>query len=98
MPEKKSDTVRRLVAEGDYKRALGIVKGFRLGISKEDSGKMTLAYECMTHPGFYRQIGKDPDEAITEGIRILKSMYGEGGEKLITREDSRRPPIHIAKN
>ena len=77
MPEKKSDIVRRLVATGDYKKALGIVKSFRLGILSEESEKMKRAYECMTFPGFYRQIGKDPDIEIAEGIRILKSLYGK---------------------
>ena len=32
--ERKSDTVRRLVAAGDFKAALRIAKDFRLGISK----------------------------------------------------------------
>lgn len=38
--ERKSDTVRRLVAAGDFKAALRIAKDFRLGISKEDSDDM----------------------------------------------------------
>ena len=46
-PEKKSDVVRRLVRERDYRSALRIAKEFRLGISKEDRDAMRLAYECM---------------------------------------------------
>ena len=42
-PEKKSDAVRRLVAAGEYQRALGIAKDFRLGISKEERDAMRLA-------------------------------------------------------
>ena len=76
MPEKKSDIVRRLVAAGEYKKALSIVKGFRLGISREDIGQMTQAYECMIRPDFYRQINVDPDASIAEGIRILIAHYG----------------------
>lgn len=78
-----SDTVRQLVSNGEYKKALRIVKGFRLGITREDSGKMKLAYECMTHPGFYEQLGTDPETAIAEGIRILKSLYAKEGDDAI---------------
>ena len=76
MPEKKSDVVRRLVSTGDYKKALSIVKGFRLGISGEDIGLMTRAHECMTNPGFYSQLGINPEAAIADGIEILKTHYG----------------------
>ena len=74
---KKSDIVRRLVAEGNYKKALGIVKGFRLGISREDSGKMILAYECMVYEDFYKRIGTNIEIAIADGIKILKAHYGQ---------------------
>lgn len=49
--ERKSDTVRRLVAAGDFKAALRIAKDFRLGISKEDHDDMRRGYECLVHPG-----------------------------------------------
>ena len=55
--ERKSDTVRRLVAAGDFKAALRIAKDFRLGISKEDSDDMRRGYECMIHGAFYQSIG-----------------------------------------
>jgi len=74
--EKKSDTVRKLVTDGDYRKALSIVKGFRLGISKEDLDQMTRAYECMVNPGFYEQLGKDVEFEISEGVKILKTLYG----------------------
>ena len=43
--ERKSDAVRRLVAEGNYKAALRIAKDFRLGIAKADSDDMRRGYE-----------------------------------------------------
>ena len=73
-----SDKVRRLVAEGDYRQALKIAKGFRLGVSKEESGQMVRAFECYTNADFYRQIGKDPEEEIAEGIRVLTLIFGGG--------------------
>ncbi|WP_304430177.1 hypothetical protein [Faecalibaculum rodentium] len=78
-PEKKSDVVRRLVREQDYRSALRIVKGFRLGISRDDLDAMRLAYECMVNPGFYRQLGRDPAAEIKRGIGVLVRLYGSEG-------------------
>lgn len=74
--EKKSDIVRRLVAEGDYKKALSIAKGFKLGFTKKEQDTMTRAHECMVHPGFYRQLGYDENILILDGIDLLKRVYG----------------------
>lgn len=72
---KKTDIVRGLVAAGDMKKALSIVKGFRLGITKAQHNAMTRAYECMVHPEFYSSIGTDIPTAIQEGISVLKELY-----------------------
>lgn len=74
--EKKTDTVRRLTADGDFKGALRIAKDFRLGISKQESSAMKLAYECMVHGDFYKQLGYDLNEKIAEGQEILMGLYG----------------------
>lgn len=74
--ERKSDKVRRLVRDGQYKAALGIVKGFRLGITPEQSSIFILAYESMVHKQFYRQLGQDTEQNISLGIALLIQMYG----------------------
>lgn len=74
--ERKSDKVRRLVREGQYKAALGIVKGFRLGITPEQSSVFVLAYESMVHEQFYRQLGQDTKQNVSNGIALLTQMYG----------------------
>ena len=73
--EKKTDIVRGLVAGGDYKKALGIVKTFRLGISREDSIAMTRAYECLVSERFYRSLGVNVAESIEKGVQTLKRYY-----------------------
>ena len=73
----KSDVVRELVANGNYKKALHIVKEFRIGIDTEASNKLKLAYEALVHKAFYEQIGTDTTAAITEGVQILKTLYGQ---------------------
>lgn len=74
--EKKSDIVRRLVSQGDFKAALRIAKDFRLGITKVESDSMKLAYECMVHGRFYQQIGYDLTKSIADGVVVLKRLYG----------------------
>lgn len=75
--KRKSDMVRELVAEGNYKKALSIAKGFKIGFTKEEQSTMTRAHECMVHPGFYRQLGIDEEQAIADGIELIKKVYGE---------------------
>ena len=75
--KRKSDMVRELVAEGDYKKALSIAKGFKIGFTKEEQSTMARAHECMVHPGFYRQLGIDEEQAIADGIELIKKVYGE---------------------
>ena len=74
--ERKSDKVRRLVSCGEIKQALRIAKGFRLGITKEQSSAMTLAYECMVHGRFYEQLGYDLQQKIAAGTQVLLKLYG----------------------
>ena len=74
--ERKSDKVRRLVSVGDYKGALRIAKDFRLGITKEQSDRMKLAYECMVHGRFYKQLGYNIEEMVESGLVVLNKLYG----------------------
>lgn len=76
--ERKSDAVRRLVAAGDYRKALSIAKDFRLGISREEQDALRVAYECMVWPDFYRQVGRDVGYEINAGVMVLDRLYGIG--------------------
>lgn len=73
---KKTEQVRDLVRQGRYKEALRIVKGFRLGITREQIESMTRAYECMVHPDFYRSIGKNTQDCIDRGVAVLFQIFG----------------------
>lgn len=74
--ERKSDKVRRLVKAGQWKAALAIAKGFRLGITPEQSSTLTLAYESMVHERFYKELGQNTELNIRNGIDLLVQMYG----------------------
>ena len=43
-PERKSDAVRRLLRNGEFKAALRIAKDFQLGITYGQRDKMRLGY------------------------------------------------------
>lgn len=73
--ERKSDKVRRLVSEGDYKAALRIAKDFKLGLTKKEGDAMKFAYECMVYPDFYRQVGRNVEQTIEQGIEVLKMHF-----------------------
>ena len=78
IPETKTETVRRLVADGRYMEALRIAQGFRLGITKPDSDKLRRAHEAVGNARFYASIGLDPEKLINDGILTLKSIYLKG--------------------
>jgi hypothetical protein len=76
-PPKKIDLVRGYVAEGNYKKALAIVKTWRRGVAPADMDVMTRAYECMAgNARTYASFGIDTESAIAEGVKILKALYG----------------------
>ena len=77
-PVTKTDTVKALVSEGQYKKALNIAKTFRLGIDKDDIDAMALAYECMVRPEFYYQLRYDTEAVVKHGVSVLKRLYGSG--------------------
>jgi len=73
-PEKKIVTLRRHMARGDWRMALRLAASFgQLGAHK---AAIKRAHEAYTNGDFYRQIGKDPDALIAEGIAALKDRYG----------------------
>lgn len=75
LPERKTDKVRRLVREGDFKAALRIAKGFTRGITYGQHDAMTIAYECMVNPRFYTQLGMDTAECIRKGVEVVKQLF-----------------------
>lgn len=76
-PERKSDAVRRLLRNGEFKAALRIAKDFQLGITYGQRDKMRLGYECMVNGRFYVQLGVDLEKAISDGIQVAIDLYGD---------------------
>ena len=71
----KSEIVKRHVAAHEYQAALRIARTFRLGVSREERRLLQCAYECMLYPDMYRQIGRDVETTISQGIQLLTKIY-----------------------
>jgi hypothetical protein len=60
---------------GRWPEALSIANGFRMLGEHRDT--IRLAHECRVWPGFYRQTGRDPAQAVAAGIAALQALYPE---------------------
>ena len=73
----KTEIVKQMFLSGNHKAALRIAKDFKIGITRQEANDMQLAYECMVHGSFYRQLGKDADAAIKKVLRYCRvRCYG----------------------
>ena len=72
----KTDIVKGLVSQKNYRKALAIAKKFVIGIAKEEHDAMVRAHECLTNPRFYEQLGIDTGSAIEQGVDVLERLFG----------------------
>ncbi len=70
----KSEVVRNYIKSENWKEALREAKDFRIGVSKEQRSVMARAYECIVHPQFYISIGKNINECIEAGKKVLQEV------------------------
>lgn len=71
--ETKLSRLKSAAAKGDWTAALSIAAKFpQLG---EHGPRIVRAHEAGHNPRFYRQIGKDPDALVADGIRALQERY-----------------------
>ena len=71
--ETKLEKLKSCAAMGDWPSALRIAVRFpRLGADKV---RIERGWEAIARPAFMRQIGKDPDALVADGIAALKSRY-----------------------
>ncbi len=69
----KPDQIRKALTEGNHAEALRIASSFpHLGSHK---AVIMRGYEASVRPAFYRQLGKDPQQLINDGIEALKDRY-----------------------
>jgi len=56
---------------GKIKEALRVVKDFRIGMTQQERAILSLGYECIVHPTFYKSIGK----AIPDCIEAAQKLF-----------------------
>lgn len=70
----KFQNAREAFRAGDYKKALRLAKDFRMHVTKEQRDIMSVGYECIVHPEFYRQLGMNTEEKIQEAIQVAREV------------------------
>ena len=69
----KTQEVRELVAAGEYKKALQICKDWEYS-NPSHRDILRRGYDCLMYPGFYSQLGKDPEVEYQKAINVLKEI------------------------
>lgn len=73
LPTPKIETLRALMASGDWPGAIRFAAKFpQLGSARDD---ILRAKDALNNPGFYRQLGRDPDALVSEGKAALCRSY-----------------------
>ena len=73
--ETKNAKVRRLVREGEYKKALQICKEWDYE-NPEHREILRSGYDSLLYPSFYKQIGQNPEVQYNRAVEVLKLVYG----------------------
>lgn len=61
--------------QGLKKEALRIAQTFRIGLSTDERKALSLGYECLVRPDFYRQLGKNPEQLIARAEEVFKLKF-----------------------
>ena len=71
--QSKSSKIAAHLASGDTKRALAMASRF---FDRSDETQLyKQAQAAANNPGFYRQIGKDPEAIVAEAIAHLQARF-----------------------
>lgn len=69
--------LKALMDAGDYRAALRLcAKWHDLGAQKE---RITRGQAAACSPGFYRELGHDPDALVADAIAAIRERYGFDG-------------------
>lgn len=65
----------------DFKEALRISSGFRIGMSKEERATLKTGYECIVHRDFYQQLQKDTEACVEAAVELFREKFLFKGEE-----------------
>jgi hypothetical protein len=70
----KTEMIKRALRAGDSASALKIASRFH--DRSDDTLIFKRGFDACRHPGFYRQLGKDPDQLVTAAVALLWRRFG----------------------
>lgn len=69
----KTDIIKNALANGDTRKAISVASKF---FDRSDETQLyKQAQAAIGNPGFYRQIGKDPDAIIAAAVENLEARF-----------------------
>ena len=69
----KTDIIKNALANGDTRKAISVASKF---FDRSDETRLyKQAQSAICNPGFYRQIGKDPDAIIAAAVENLEARF-----------------------
>jgi hypothetical protein len=74
MHQSKSERIKESLKDGDWVAALRLASRFHDRSS--DTATFKRGFVAYRHPGFYRQLGKDPDQLVTAAVALLRGRFG----------------------
>src|SRR5262249_46372443 len=74
MQQSKSQRIRDALEGNDWVAALRLASRFHDRSS--DTVMFKRGFDAYHHPGFYRQLGKDPDQLVTTAVALLRRRFG----------------------
>jgi hypothetical protein len=71
--ESKTNHIRTALANGDWLSALRVASRFH--DKSDDTIEFKRGFDAFQHPGFYRQLGRDPDKLIEAAMNRLHARF-----------------------
>jgi len=73
-PRAKVDILRDYMSAGEWPRALSLAASWpSLG---DEKVAIQRGHEACVRPGFQKQLGRNPDALVAEGVAALRRRYG----------------------
>lgn len=72
----KTQVAIKLITDGNWKKALSIIRVFRLGFTRSQKRLIEIAADVLNgHEKFYRDLGLDTDKAVFECKEMILEKY-----------------------
>lgn len=82
-PQSKTDVAIELLEKGEIRKALAILKTFKLDITKPEKRILELAHEMKANMKFYSQLGMDYQATCLQACEIINRKYLENGKRIL---------------